>query len=877
MYDVSLSPTLFAMELFALDADVAALEDRLETLHGMARIATLVSLAWHHRQRDCGRALLLADEADQLLAQFDVAQPALRVYAARSILTRAEVKWLLADLPGAQELTQLAREVFDELGDRIGIGDAHWIEASIWSDRGDEDQVDACISLAITQYGLAGNQLRVDTAQARRLVYSSFRDPTATQTALQLLFPAGARRPTSLTSWVATARANVAGLTEDPGSAIKHDLEAYHAALDSGQLRQAMVSVTNAAETFAMLGELNAALEWTEQALIMARKAGWPSSVGVCLMQLGNVLRLLDRHDEASASQQEALILMEPLAGSRNYEQVLGNMAQIALDVGDYITGLRLFTEFEERVTSHREPDLLIKAWRGQASALIRLGRPQEANAKATAALATARAQGNAEGQIQVLSVCATLHAAHDLPPPQGMTAPTAELHYLDEALRIAANISGYTILPELLDQVASAYAACGEFHAAYESALAAKGARSSKATEQAQKRALAMRIRTEIEGAQAETAHQRRLAETMKDMAATLETLGKIGREITASLNANAVFTALHRHVHQLLDATFFAVYLIDHDQATLRTAFGIEAGATLPIITTALDSPTSMFARCVRERREIAIDRATGVDDPNLIPGTLPSCSLLYAPLMAGERLLGAMSIQSPRQHAYGERERSIFRTLCAYGAIALDNAAAYSAAETSQQRADQALGELRETQAQLLAKNKELEQLAVTDQLTGLYNRLRLNQALNEERARQQRHTTNFCVLMLDIDEFKSVNDTFGHQVGDEVLIGIARVLQANIRAIDLLGRWGGEEFLVVCRETAIGGALVLAEKLRSAINGHVFTQVPQRSISVGVAMFHLNEAPTETISRADAALYRAKQGGRNRVECGESILP
>lgn len=148
MYDVSLSPTLFAMELFALDADVAALEDRLETLHGMARIATLVSLAWHHRQRDCGRALLLADEADQLLAQFDVAQPALRVYAARSILTRAEVKWLLADLPGAQELTQLAREVFDELGDQIGIGDAHWIEASIWSDRGDEDQVDACISLA---------------------------------------------------------------------------------------------------------------------------------------------------------------------------------------------------------------------------------------------------------------------------------------------------------------------------------------------------------------------------------------------------------------------------------------------------------------------------------------------------------------------------------------------------------------------------------------------------------------------------------------------------------------------------------------------------------------------------------------------------------
>jgi diguanylate cyclase (GGDEF)-like protein len=226
--------------------------------------------------------------------------------------------------------------------------------------------------------------------------------------------------------------------------------------------------------------------------------------------------------------------------------------------------------------------------------------------------------------------------------------------------------------------------------------------------------------------------------------------------------------------------------------------------------------------------------------------------------------------MSIQSPLPRAYQERERSIFRALCAYGAIALDNAAAYGAAEAAQRRADISLSELRRTQALLLEQNRQLERLAVTDQLTGLYNRLRLDQALEEERLRNVRFGTDFCVLLLDVDKFKSVNDTFGHPVGDQVLIGIAAVLRAGVRDVDVLGRWGGEEFLVVCPETSTDGALVLAEKLRAAINAQEFSMVGRKSASFGVAMFRSGEALPETIARADAALYKAKQDGRNRVE-------
>ena len=275
-------------------------------------------------------------------------------------------------------------------------------------------------------------------------------------------------------------------------------------------------------------------------------------------------------------------------------------------------------------------------------------------------------------------------------------------------------------------------------------------------------------------------------------------------------------------------------------------------------------------MFARCVRERREIAIDRDTGDDDPNRIPGTMASLSLLYFPLIVGERVLGAMSIQSPQQQVYQERERSIFRALCAYGAIALDNAAAYGAAEAAQRRADMSLSELRQTQALLLEQNRQLERLAVTDQLTGLYNRLRLDQTLEEERMRNVRYATNFCVLLLDVDKFKSVNDSFGHPVGDQVLMGIAAVLRSGVREVDVLGRWGGEEFLVVCPETSLDGALVLAEKLRMEIQAQEFPKVGRQSASFGVAMFRSGETLPETIARADAALYKAKQDGRNRVE-------
>ena len=725
------------MELFIVNEDLAALERALAVAQGDARIALTVAFAWHQRQRDCQQALQLALQAEMLLPGCALALSEQTQHLARLQLLRAEIKLLFGDGALAQEMASAAAVEFERFQNAQGLGDAHWLQASISVDRGNSQQVAECLERAASAYQNAGDSMRLSATAARSLVNDSFREPVATYSALQQQFPPEEVLPVAVLAWVAGARANVAGLTNDPGGSIKHDLVAYQAALDSGQIRQALVAVTNAAESFATLGDLDAALEWSERALALARKTTWPASIGFCLMQLGDTMRLLGRHDESRQYLQEALVLMGAQTGSRNYELGLGNLGQLELDVGDYAAGLAWFAKLEAHGRTQMEPDLAIRAWRGQASALFHLGRLQEAHQKAEAALALARQQGNAEGQIQILRIFAQMHLDQHLGSPPGSAAPQEALRYLNQALEIAAGMGGYDVSPELTEQLAAAQAAAGHFEAAYKTALSASAARNRTRHLEAQKRALALQVRQQVEQARADTEHHRKLAATLKDTASTLETLGTIGREITASLDAEAVFDALHRHVHELLDATAFAVYLMEPDEPYLKMVFGIEAGMPLPLSRVALDSPHAVSARCAREHKEVVVDVPMGKITSSWIPGTLPTRSLLYAPLMVGERLLGVMTIQSPNPLVYGERERSIFHTLCAYGAIALDNAFAYAAAAAAQQRADRANAELLQTQAQLV--NDMAARERIDRELQALNNELEARISLRTDEMR------------------------------------------------------------------------------------------------------------------------------------------
>lgn len=184
------------------------------------------------------------------------------------------------------------------------------------------------------------------------------------------------------------------------------------------------------------------------------------------------------------------------------------------------------------------------------------------------------------------------------------------------------------------------------------------------------------------------------------------------------------------------------------------------------------------------------------------------------------------------------------------------------------------------LRQNRAEILTANEELrmknqllEELCVTDSLTGLYNRSKLNQIITDELSRSHRNKRPFAILMIDVDYFKELNDSLGHIAGDEILATVSRTLTQSIRSIDFAARYGGDEFIVVLTETTAKEATITAERIRTQVS-EIFCSVVNKSIhvtlSIGIAQSELKDTlPTDLITRADNALYEAKKAGRNQA--------
>lgn len=178
-----------------------------------------------------------------------------------------------------------------------------------------------------------------------------------------------------------------------------------------------------------------------------------------------------------------------------------------------------------------------------------------------------------------------------------------------------------------------------------------------------------------------------------------------------------------------------------------------------------------------------------------------------------------------------------------------------------------------ELRQKNSQLEELLGRVEYMAITDALTGLYNRRRFHDVLTKEFERAKRYATPFSVAMLDIDHFKAVNDEYGHLVGDNILKEVSNILLKSTRDIDTASRYGGEEFVVILPNTETKNALIGAERMRSSIEKFKFPEIKGKiTVSIGIAGLPDSDVTNEEklLRCADAALYQAKQKGRNRIE-------
>jgi diguanylate cyclase (GGDEF)-like protein len=263
-------------------------------------------------------------------------------------------------------------------------------------------------------------------------------------------------------------------------------------------------------------------------------------------------------------------------------------------------------------------------------------------------------------------------------------------------------------------------------------------------------------------------------------------------------------------------------------------------------------------------------------------LAPGEKPGSAVLV-PLRLGDRVIGVVSVQHGSRRFYSDADRNALEALAADSAALIADAQTFdeladhrahleelvaartAALEASLARNDALLAEVQ-------AKGELLEKHSREDSLTGVANRRHFDERLAVEIARAERYGHPLCLLLLDLDHFKRINDSHGHACGDAVLRLAARTMAANARATDFVARIGGEEFAVLLPEQDGAGAQAVAENMRALVAGLDTTDIApgmRVTASLGVAVMRPGEDRDSLLRRADAALYEAKNAGRDRV--------
>jgi diguanylate cyclase (GGDEF)-like protein len=317
---------------------------------------------------------------------------------------------------------------------------------------------------------------------------------------------------------------------------------------------------------------------------------------------------------------------------------------------------------------------------------------------------------------------------------------------------------------------------------------------------------------------------------------------LFEIGKLIGSELDPGTLLSRISELICQLIDAKACSVMLLDADRKRLlaKAAYGVRTERMQSLSFRVGEG----VAGWVVEHGEPALIADVALD-PRFVAlagNQTPIASMICVPLIARGERVGVVTATSARPGAFSTSNLELIRFIAM--TIALD------------------------------IENVRLHRVAVTDPLTGAYNREFLMQRLPQEIEAAIERDRSLSVAMVDVDHFKSVNDHYGHSVGDLVLTEVARRLRGAIRAGDLLVRYGGEEFLAVLPKADAGRAWEVGERMRQRICERAFDVGDGLAlllrVSVGVAQWRVGERMPALIERADVALYGAKDRGRNRVE-------
>lgn len=837
-----------SVDFYGLQDDIAALERSLAAplppdapmAKHLDTVPLLTALAWYLRQRDTNRALALVDQAESLLSQ-GKAERRWPDVSGRLSLIRGETARLYGRFDEAQYYFEFGLDQFRLLDDGIGIGDSLLLLAGIQGDKGNLSNQFALLADALLSYRSCNAMLHVALTQAAHHLASAITGtPVDDQPAMpsppppeELIDPT--QHP-ALAAASLARYAYVCFIQGYPRHAAELALEAYPLCEACGRFRLAIGMAALAAEAYAAMGNGVEATLWMENALTLAQKMGWPWGIAVATIRAACVLNRLSLPDTALDLLIETTSTIDLLGASR-----LGSLAHCVHGTSLIAVGAdeEALTHYQKALAwadSHDEPTLVSMALIGQANCA--LARQDQAAARDLAVRA--------------------LNHTPDVPSPP--TRRDALEILLNAGKQVVGTIeyqrccrdatslmSTYPDLPppfSTLTALAAEAAEQGDFHKAYQ--LERKAGLLRKKLEQGRTRGKAATLSTrqqrqqarqETDGLRHRVSMESARADALSGMVRTLERLSSIGQDIVAHLNGPAILKTLEQCGRSLLGPnSHYAVYTTPSADQPLRLM-----SADMETIAPKAVPLDEALEQVVRDRFETIHDSPDDV-----ISG------MMLAPMISEDRCRGVLQVWTDQP--FDTHRRALVRSLALFTSNALVNA----------ERTD-ALGQA----------NATLERIAHFDALTDLPNRRHFTDTATTEFGRAQRYRRSLGVLMMDIDFFKSINDTHGHAAGDMVLKEVAHALSRAIRPGDMVGRLGGEEFAALLPDCPASHMMTLAERLRSVVEALPITHdgiTLSVTMSVGTSEVHLDDDASfeQALQRADEALYDAKRGGRNRVE-------
>jgi len=649
-------------------------------------------------------------------------------------------------------------------------------------------------------------------------------------------------------------------------------LDAFSALDDLAGISMAFLALGAVAQD---RGELDKALDRNMKAVELARAAGRPdreaaalNNVGEVLMDYNDVHEALDYFMRAAeavkAAGQDGQDQPKPVELEANLFTNIGH-ALIALGETTNAVGyLELGLGAAEAVS---DAGSRLRALRGLASAARRQGNRAAARQLLDSALPGSGGSDQGLPAVELKIESAVLDIEDNRYEPAIRTLTELEPIALSRGLKPRlADIYRYRSLAyETSGNCLEALMDYKRFHAMQNNIAADRVARNLKDSE----------IRFELERSRQEAEIFRLRNVELKENRVELEhsidrlrAVAEIGRALTASLDLRRVAKTVHESLAHLMDVTDFCLVIRDERQATLTYAFFMVNGEELAPFDIAEDSEDSFAAYVVRTNTPVRIDDleteySRYVREVLTVQGK-PNVSLIYVPLSITGKVIGAVGLQSYKRAAYSDKDVGLIVSLGSFIAVAIENSRAHA--------------ELLRVNGELTAEKVSLQRLAAKvsrianhDGLTGLPNRLLLGELLDKALLQAKRLKKQVAVLFMDLDDFKPINDRFGHQAGDIALVEVARRLKDALRASDVVARVGGDEFIAVVMDMDdANGARLVANKLIDAFAAPLMVngEARQVGISIGIALYPDDgKSSDDLLRKADEAMYKIKKNGKN----------